>query len=260
MLGLAFENMEDNYTISETFTLPSKGMIYDEPINAEVELRSMTTRDEMRRTAPSERMYKPLCDMIEGCIVGKKPKVHVYDMCMGDFIFLLHKLRIVTYGSEYKLKVKCPNCGTVVDGTTDLNDETVTEWDDKLSECLEFELPKTKHRVKLKFTTPRMLDDIQAEKSRRLRKMSTTDFDPSLSITVQAMIDTVDGEKLSVSRLETFVETLNAYDLKFIMHKSQILNEGVGLDTSIMVKCGRCGYDVVTTFRLEPEFFDPTVD
>ena len=250
----------ENYTISESFTLPSQGKIYSEPINPEIELRSMTTRDEMRRTSPSENAYKPLCEMVEGCIVGKKPRIHVYDMALGDFIFLLHKLRIVTYGGEYHLKIRCPNCDKVVEGVTDLNDEQVIEWDDKILENIEFVLPKTQHKIRIKFTTPRMLDEIQAEKNRRMKNASADDLDPSLTLTVQALIDTVDGEKLSPGKLETFVETLPGYDLKYLMHKSQILNEGVGLDTKVMMKCGRCGYDVVTTFRIEPEFFDPVID
>ena len=60
--------MEQKYTISETFTLPSQGKIYTPQINPEIELRSMNTRDEMKRLSPSEHTYKPLCDMIEGCI------------------------------------------------------------------------------------------------------------------------------------------------------------------------------------------------
>ena len=251
----------ENYTITENFTLPSQGKIYEEPINPDIELRSMTTRDEMRRTAPSDLTYKPLCEMIEDCIVGKKPAVHVYDMCLGDFAFLLHKLRIVTYGSEYRLKVRCPNCGEYVNGVTDLKNEVVNEWDDSIMDNLEFELPKSKHKVRIKYTTPRMLDEVQSERTRRMKKAgSALELDPGLSLTVQALIDTVDGEKLSVSKLETFVDTLPAYDLKFILAKSEKINDGVGLDTTIMVKCGRCGYDVVTTFRLEPEFFNPTVD
>lgn len=250
----------ENYTISETFTLPSLGKIYDEPINPEIELRSMTTRDEMRRTAPSEHMYKPLCDMIEGCIVGSKPKVHVYDMCLGDFIFLLHKIRVVTYGSEYKLKVTCPNCHKIVNGVTDLKDETVHQWDDSIPDLMTITLPKSGHKLKLNYTTPRMLDEIQAEKNRRLSKATadSIDYDIGLSLTLQALIATVDGEKLTPTRKETFVDNLLGYDLKYILSKSEELNERIGLDTDIVVKCGSCGYDVITSFRLEPEFFSPT--
>ena len=253
----------ENYTISETFTLPSLGKIYDEPINPEVELRSMTTRDEMRRTAPSEHAYKPLCDMIEGCMVGNKPKIHVYDMCLGDFVFLLHKIRIVTYGSEYHLKVRCPNCQKIVSGVTDLKNETVFEWDDKLLENLEITLPKSGHKVKLRYTTPRMLDEIQAEKNRRIQKAQAAggdiDVDLGLSLTVQYLIDTVDGSPMTPSKKETFVDSMLAYDLKYLLAKSEEINERIGLDTKIVVKCESCGYDVVTSFRLEPEFFSPAL-
>lgn len=251
--------MSDNYTISETFTLPSLGKVYSTPINPEITLRSMTTRDEMRRLSPSENIYKPLCDMIEGCIVGDKPKVHVYDMCLGDYQFLLHKLRVVTYGSDYKMKVRCPNCGEISDGSTDLNDETVLEWDDSILDLLNVTLPKTGIKLSLKFATPRMMDEIQKRKKEILRKTGEQAFDPTLSLTAQALIDTVDGERLNPVKLETFVDNLNAYDLKYFMSMAAKFNERVGIDTQVIVKCSHCGYDVVTTFRLEPGFFEPQV-
>lgn len=251
--------MSENYTISETFTLPSLGKVYEGGIDPEITLRSMTTRDEMRRLSPSENIYKPLCDMIESCIVGSKPKVHVYDMCLGDYQFLLHKLRIVTYGSEYSMRVKCPNCGELTDGKTDLNDETVLDWDDSILELLDVKLPRTGAKLRLRFATPRMMDEIQKRKRDILRKSGEQILDPTLSLTAQALIDTVDGERLSPAKLETFVDNLPAADLKFFMGKAAKFNERVGLDTEVVVKCGHCGYDVVTTFRLEPGFYEPEV-
>lgn len=252
--------MADNdYTISETFTLPSLGRAYETQINPEITLRSMTTRDEMRRLSPSEALYKPLCDMIEGCIVGDKPKVHVYDMCLGDYQFLLHKLRVVTYGSDYRMKIRCPNCGEITDGETNLNDEEVLEWDDSVMDLLNVTLPKTGIKLHLRFATPRMMDEIQSRKKDIIKKMGAQTFDPSISITAQALIDTVDGEKLNPARLETFVDNLNAYDLKYFMGKAAKFNERVGINTDVIVKCAHCGYDVVTTFRLEPGFFEPSI-
>ena len=39
--------MNNNYTISEYFTLPSEGKIYDTKVNPQINLRSMTTQEEM---------------------------------------------------------------------------------------------------------------------------------------------------------------------------------------------------------------------
>lgn len=33
-----------DYTISETYTLPSKGLVYDTPFDPHIKLRSMTTK------------------------------------------------------------------------------------------------------------------------------------------------------------------------------------------------------------------------
>lgn len=251
--------MED-YTISETYTLPSKGKIYSTHINPEITLRSMTTREEMRRLSPSELTYKPLCDMIEGCIVGDKPKIHVYDMCLGDYQFLLHKLRVVSYGSDYKMTVSCPNCGKVIKSSVDLNTETVLDWDDSILGLLDIELPRAKKKIHLKYATPRMMDEIQTRRKEMLNKTEEIIIDPSISLTAQALIDTVDGEKLDAVRLERFVETMQAYDLKYLLAQASKINERVGLDTKVIAKCGHCGYNVVTTFRLEPEFYEPSFD
>ena len=68
---------QTNYTIGETTELPSKGVIYGNGIPAQIELRSMTARDEMKRLSPSSSQFKTLADIIEGCMI-EKPSVHVY--------------------------------------------------------------------------------------------------------------------------------------------------------------------------------------
>ena len=50
--------MSDKFTIAETFKLPSKGLIYENPIKDSFKLRSMTTREEIKRINPSETFYK----------------------------------------------------------------------------------------------------------------------------------------------------------------------------------------------------------
>ena len=83
------------YTIKETFTLPSKGKMYTNLENPSISLRSMTTRDEMKRLAPTDTPYKAMSEIIEECIIGDKPSVGVYNLFIGDYEFLLQKLRIV---------------------------------------------------------------------------------------------------------------------------------------------------------------------
>ena len=41
--------MANNYTITETITLPSHGQLYGEGFNPEITIRSMSVLDEMHR-------------------------------------------------------------------------------------------------------------------------------------------------------------------------------------------------------------------
>ena len=81
----------DNFTISEYLTLPSKGLIYDKKVAPEIHMSSMTTRHEMQRLAPSKSQFKTLCDIIDDCMI-EKLGISSYDMCTGDYQFLLFKL------------------------------------------------------------------------------------------------------------------------------------------------------------------------
>ena len=101
--------MNNNYTISEYFTLPSEGKIYDTEVNPQINLRSMTTQEEMQRLTHSDKAYKPLCDIIDACMI-EKCGISSYDMALGDYQYLLFMLRVVTYGSEYKGTATCPIC------------------------------------------------------------------------------------------------------------------------------------------------------
>ena len=120
-------------TIFETFILPSKGKIYDKAVNPTITLRSMTVMEEMKRLSPTDMPYKVMSDIIEDCM-GEKPAIHVYDMCLGDYQYLLHKIRIVTYGSDYRMTVQCPNCNEITESVADLESLEVHEWDDSYIE------------------------------------------------------------------------------------------------------------------------------
>ena len=63
-----------NSTIYESFTLPSKGMIYSKPVDPDFTIRSMTTMEEMARQSQSDTPYKQMSDIIEDCL-GKKSSI-----------------------------------------------------------------------------------------------------------------------------------------------------------------------------------------
>lgn len=249
---------QTNYTIAEGVELPSKGKIYHVDVDPRIELRSMTARDEMKRLSPSNTPLKTLADIIEDCCL-EKPAIHVYDMCLGDYEFLLHKLRVVTYGDDYQVVAKCLECGNIAESTAHLGSLDIIEYEEETVEAIKtFVLPKSGSKISLRFTTPRMAEEMEAKAKdmKRRYKEATIDFDTLVRVT--SSIDFVDGDKKSERDLEQFVLNLAAIDLQKILNNIDKLSKLVGVDTTLYLTCPHCGNEIRTFFRFGPEFFRPS--
>lgn len=252
-----------DYTISETYSLPSKGLIYATPINPRISLRSMTTEEEMKRQSHSDTPYKVMCDIISDCILGDK--IPVYDLCLSDYQYLLHKLRVVTYGPDYSFVIKCPTCGAVQELSLNLDDLEVVEYDEesmksKLDGLLNLDLPMSKHKVTLSIQTPRMLDNIELNIKEFKRKNKDSMVDRTLSYTLMELINSVDGRVLSLPQKEAFVKKLPMKDANIIIQASQKAADMFGVVANVETDCKECGGHIVTPFRFTTEFFRPTIN
>lgn len=248
-----------DYTLTGNYTLPSLGKVYNVDVNPNVKIRSMTVAEEMKRLNSSDRPYKNLADIIDDCLVDK-PGISSYDMCLGDFQYLLHKLRVVTYGTKYKLSSKCPHCGFDNVGEIDLNEMSVSSYTDEVEKYFDIELPVSKNRVRLRMQTPRMLDDINVRVKEITSKRKSSSKDSAFLLNIESVIDTVDGSKLDVFKKSDFVKQLPMADINYILASVNKINELIGLDMTLSATCDFCGLDYDSPFRITPEFFRPSVD
>ena len=252
------EERQFNYTIAEDYELPSKGLIYGQQVDPHIELRSMTARDEMKRLSPTTTQFKKLADIIEGCLI-EKPKVKVYDMALGDYEFLLHKLRIVTYGPDYKMSLRCPFCGEAFENVADLEQLRVLDFDQEKFESLRtFVLPISGDTVSVKFQTPRSLDEIESKTKELKRKFREADIEFNLLVLLQSVLDEVNGTKLDPTKAEAYINKLAAKDMVKIVNNVDALNACVGISSELILECPHCGGEVHTYFRFGSEFFRPT--
>lgn len=245
-------------TIQEKFTLPSKGLLYAEKFNPMVTLRSMTTEEEMKRLSYNDLEYENMAQIIDACILEDLP-ISSYDMCLGDYQFLLHKLRVVTYGSEYKMVIQCPNCDEVVSSSVNLDYEVVHEFDEEKGLDNEIVLPESGKHVRLSLQTPRMIDKVKQD-AKDMRKKTKLNVNYEFMFTVMSLINKVDNKTLNDMAKEKFVRELPMKDTLYILNKGDELNGKVGLDTTVVAKCPNCGYEVVTNFRIQSEFFGPKIN
>ena len=249
------------YTISEFGELPSKGKIYKQNVNPQIHLRSMTTEEEMRRLAYSELPYKPLCDVIDACLI-EPIGISSYDLCLGDYQYLLHRLRVVTYGPEYPSASVCPICGQVNRQTLNLDEVAIIPFnEEEFNNLLLVNLPGCNKQVKLKVMTPRDIDEIVKEEKEFTAKNPDNTININYLLTLRHSIDSVNDQHLDKIKLDIFLRKLNMRDTNLIYKTMNKLEEKVGLDTRIQNKCTnpKCGAQYATTFRVTNEFFGPAI-
>ena len=251
--------MQD-YTIGESYTLPSLGKVYSREVKPEIKIRSMTTEEEMKRVASVDYPYKNMSEIIDDCLV-EKPGISAYDMCIGDYQFLLHKLRVVTYGSDYTTVNKCIYCGSDTTKVIDLEDLEVLEYTEDFEKYREFDLPKSKKHIRLRVQTPRMLDEVSERVKKVKRKAKgQLEFDPTLIYTIAALIEEIDGQRPDVVKTEEWIRTLPMADTNTIIQYAEKMNESIGIDASLDCTCDVCGLTYHTVMQTTSEFFRPVLD
>lgn len=249
---------QTNYTIMEGYEIPSGGKIYDKAVNPHVELRSMTARDEMKRLSPSTTPLKTLADIIEGCMI-EKPAIHVYEMSIGDYEFLLHKLRIVTYGEKYQLTCQCTECREYIEAQADLGELSVRPVEQgEYEELRSFNLPVSNHLITLKHQTPKLLEDTEMKVREMKRKYPNAGIDFETYCKILCAIESVDGNRLNQFDLEQIINSMAAKDMQKILNNTDALGKQFGIENVLYITCPKCGAEVKTFFRYGPEFFRPS--
>lgn len=249
-----------DFTIAQDYTLPSEGKVYGQDVTPNVKLRSMTTVEEMKRLNHSDKPYKVMSEIMDDCLV-EKIGISAYDLCIADYQYLLHKLRVVTYGTDYKLSSTCPYCGTVNTHTINLDELSTMPFDeDEYKKYSEFILPVCQKKIKLRMQTPRMLDDISSKAKEYRRKNPQAHGDSAFLFTLESLIDTIDDERVERFKILPFVQKLSMKDTNHIIKSAQKLTTIFGLDSELLHTCNICGLDYNSSFRTTSEFFGPSID
>lgn len=108
----------------ELVTLPSKGSVYPigHPLSNEetVEIKAMTAREEDLLTSRALiRNGTVITKLLKACVINKL--INPDDMLAGDRNALLIGIRVTGYGSDYAVKISCPECEKDFENTFSLN-------------------------------------------------------------------------------------------------------------------------------------------
>lgn len=242
--------------ITEVCELPSKGLLYS-ALGSTLELRAMTTIEERMRLS-GENFWSTMTAILNRCKVGTD-----YDMSnLTDFDFFaaLVKLRIISYGNNYKTQAKCLKCGKEQIVNVNLDEVRCSMLEDDFVEPFEIgPLPMSGDILTCRFL--RLYDHISIsnEVNSWLKKHPNDVMNnPEYTLTMEKMLVTVNGIKLNDMQKRHYVENMVGADST--MFHDKIDNMFYGIHRLGTCKCEEkdCGATVLYQIAPSESFFRAT--
>lgn len=247
-----------NIKTQETYTLPSKGLVYapDENMPASITLRRMTTKeDKIRLRNQSEDRIRR--DLLQACIVED---IDAGKLKLMDANFLLFRLRSLSLLDDmYKVAVRCPHCGTEFVHQVNLSEVPIEFIKEDDLANLKLTLPICKSEILLKFPS---IDDI-IHLSDRLGEYFNNfpNADRGEIIYTAGMsvyVDSINGNKLLAEELDSYIDKMDIIDNRELSSVISKLDNIYGFTKDLVAKCPSCKKDVQHGLPITAELFTPS--
>jgi hypothetical protein len=214
--------------------LPSENKLYTlEDMDMPITLRPMTFEDE-KHLVSAKTGDDPINLILQRCISNIK----VPDLLPMDKLYLIMKLRELSYGDDYNTLLICQKCRAENPTTVKLSTLNVNPVPDGFSDPIELYLEGLKKTAHIRL--PRVKDE-----------KYTANAATALDQLWRFVVD-IDGHT-DKSVISAVVDKLPLRDVRFIINS---LTTDFGLDTKIKFECGSCGGVSVVDLPIDANFFD----
>lgn len=246
---------ESNFT--QEIVLPSKGLLNPEIPEGKVTQRCMMVSDQKFLTSNSQSAGSQINQLIQRTITAPK-EFDVRNLSLPDTLYLLFKLRILSYGSEYKFRTRCPECGRKIDIEVDLSELSVETLEEGYSESLVVELPHRGDKVFTKILTNEDIEEIDKEIKRRKRKNPDDESEYILRIVNSIEKIKIAKDKTELTHpidIERYVNSLTDLDASAILAARDSVSFGI---TPIIERvCPECREYIEIPMNFSGDFFRP---
>jgi len=239
---------------AQEVVLPSNGYLYDGKIpDGRVLVEPMGTKEEKLIAAGSggPAIIKRIFDACVQCPIPHE------ELVLGDRLFLLLKIREVTYGDEYRISFRCDECGAKNSAVIKLSELEVKRATASTTSSFSVTLPLTNREIKLRLLTGRDEEKV-AQYVSGLKKRTTHGAAEQAEYIYRLArrIDEIDGQAIGVSEAIQFIEELKGRDS--IAMRDAINDNDVGPLLEAAPVCEQCEYQSDTTpLAITAEFFRP---
>lgn len=251
-----------NYT--QEVQLPSLGYLNPEIPEGKIIQRCMMVTDQKflasSNLSPEETTRELLRRTTE-----QPANIDISKLTTADTLFLLFKLRILSYGDTYKYRARCPECGSKFEVTINLSELLVNTLPENYEDKLKVELPVAGDTVYTRFLTSRDLTEIQKEVDRRRRRNPEDDSEFILRLAAgirKIELKSPNANGMSVLEhpvdIQRYLESLTDLDATAIRATTDSV--AYGIQPTIEYKCPNCRDYIDLSVSFGAGFFRPKYD
>lgn len=243
---------------TEEIDLPSRGRYYPEghPLSSgKILIKYPTAKEEDILTSRNLIIKGTAIDTFVASVIADK-SIYVDDLLLGDKNAIVLAARIMAYGKDYAVDIKCPSCeeqNHVVIDISQFEPKEIENIDSVSINEFEVVLPASKATVKFKVMNGR--DFKEAESILKQSKKSfKTQTSPEMTTRMKVAIVSVNGSEDRVE-IKNFVDTVLAIDAKAF--RDEVYRVSPDVDTTFLFECESCGYDERMKMPFGANFFWP---
>ena len=214
--------------------LPSECRAYNlEDPGAPITIRPMTFEDE-KALVSAGKGDDPVNLILQRCTTNIK----IPDLLSMDKLYLIMKLREISYGDDYNTLLVCSHCRAENPTTVKLSQLNVNPVPDDFKDPITVMLPTIKKEAKVRL--PRVRDE----------KMM---IDPEAALDqIWRFVVEIDGHT-DKSIIAPVVDKLPLKDVRTILNA---IKTDYGVDTKVKFECNSCGGVTVVDLPIDSNFFD----
>lgn len=240
----------------KTFTLPSRGVFYtngelDESVkNGEIHIHPLSGFTELSLKNPDLLFNgKAIVRVFKECA----PEIlKPLELAAKDVDAVLFFLRMVTYGSEFRIEVKHTCEGAKSHGYS-VNLDTVLASSPSIDPTMidEYQTPVVVRGLKV-YTRPIRFTDVVAlfHETGTKKEFSDSDLERIAKLNVLSMIDRVEDTK-NPEHILQWLQTLSTPELNLITDSAEGMKSW-GVNNIAKLKCRDCNHDMDVELPLNP--------
>lgn len=237
--------------------LPTGGRIYDSELGIPdiVKIRSMTTNEEKIVFGSTDNAIE---EVIQQCIVEPKG-LKISDLIVADSMTILIDLRMLTYGTNYKIPFECTDCRRRnPEVIADLSTLEFHELRDDFDEPMEIELPRSGDTLGVVLLRNKDFREISKAEKKVRKKFPGIKGDIGYILRMAKHIKTINGEEVDFERTRQYVEKMMGYDSAYFWNEMNKIE--IGYDLTHIGTCIYCGAEVEFYLPVTAEFFRPSFE